>query len=190
MRHLLPVRERRLWIAVGLAVAALFLALYPLQFALDFLRARNLLRLTVAAVFCGGATAVLWWARRSALTLRGWGILGAAALVYGAIAAWLDVPQERLHLVEYGGLALLLREALAERSRRLSSPGSGGIAGRRAAWRALVAASAIGVADEVVQGILPNRQYDPRDIAFNVVAAALALATREAVEQVGRRRNG
>ncbi|MEZ5313213.1 MAG: hypothetical protein R2862_05920 [Thermoanaerobaculia bacterium] len=161
-----------------------------MQFVLDFLRARNLLRLTVAAVFCAGAAGVVWWARRSVLTRRGWAILGAAALVYAAIAARLEVPQERLHLVEYGGLALLLRAAFTERNGRLR-PAEADRTGRRtASWTALAVASAIGVADELVQGILPNRQYDPRDIGFNVVAAALALAAVEALDRVGRRRTG
>jgi hypothetical protein len=37
-------RERRRWIAVAIAVALLLAALYPLQFVLDALRSRNLLR--------------------------------------------------------------------------------------------------------------------------------------------------
>ncbi len=44
-------RERRLWLAVAVAVAALLVSLYPLQFALDALRARNLLRLTIGGLF-------------------------------------------------------------------------------------------------------------------------------------------
>jgi len=35
--------------------------------------------------------------------------------------------------------------------------------------------SAVGWCDERLQGITPGRHYDPRDIEFNVIAAALGL---------------
>lgn len=168
-------RERRLWIAVGLAIGAILVSLYPLQFVLDFLRARNLLRLSIAAIFLLALAAAVWWLARRRAPLAAWGILAAAGAVYVGAAAWLDVPQERLHLVQYGALALLLEAAFAARR---APAGRLGVA-----WRALAAAAAIGLLDEIVQGILPNRQYDPRDVLFNLLSAGLALASAAALRR-------
>ena len=46
---------------------------------------------------------------------------------------------------------------------------------------ALGIAAAVGWLDEAVQGILPNRIYDLRDVAFNALAAGLALAAAAAL---------
>ncbi len=170
-------RERRLWIAVALAVAAIFASLYPLQFLLDFLRSRNLLRLSIALLFLGCASGVAAWMIRRRARPRQWLLLGVAALLYAAFALALDVPQERLHLVEYGALALLLRAAFAERRRAAGQPADE----RSAALRALAAATAIGFVDELIQGVLPNRQYDLRDVVFNALSAAMALGTFAAI---------
>ena len=173
-------RERRLWLAVAMAVAALLAALYPLQFALDALRARNLLRLTIGGLFllCAAAGAVVLVRRRA--PLAAWLVGIAAGAVYAGCALAMEVPQERLHLVEYGALALLLREAIA--ASVAARPG-----GRRVSnvdvW-ALGAATATGWLDEAVQGILPNRMYDLRDVGFNALAAALALVAAAALRAV------
>lgn len=177
-------RERRRWTAVALAAGAILASLYPLQFLLDFLRARNLLRLSIAALFLAAAVAVVVWMLRRRAGLAGWLVLAVAAAAYAAFALVLDMPQERLHLVEYGGLALLFQSAFVERRRsRGRTPDS-----LAAAARAFLAASVFGLLDEVVQGILPNRQYDLRDVGFNALAAGMALATALALERVGERK--
>jgi hypothetical protein len=168
------VRERRLWLAVAIAVTLLLAALYPLQFVLDALRARNLLRLTIAGLFLFSACAAAVALARRRAPLAAWLAGAAAAAVYAVAALAMEVPQERLHLVEYGALALLLRAAVAE-SRRGRAP-----AWVTDAWT-LAGATAIGWLDEGVQGILPNRMYDLRDVGFNAFAAALALAAAAAM---------
>jgi hypothetical protein len=170
-------RERRLWLAVVAAVALLLAALYPLQFVLDALRARNLLRLTIAGLFLVCAVAVLLALARRRAPLRTFLVVALAGAIYAGIALAMEVPQERLHLVEYGALALLARAAIAASA-------------AVRAWRERVTnvdvwslglVTLIGWLDEAVQGALPNRQYDLRDVAFNALAAALALAAAAVV---------
>lgn len=175
-------RERRLWLAVAMTVGLLLAALYPMQFVLDALRARSLLRLTIAALFLLCAAAVLGALARARAPLLAWMVVALAGVVYAALALAMEVPQERLHLVEYGALALLLRSAIAESVARRP------VADRVSnvdVW-ALAAATAIGWLDEGVQGILPNRIYDLRDVAFNALAAALALLAAAAVRKAMR----
>lgn len=179
--------ERRLWLAVASAVSLLLAALYPMQFVLDALRARSLLRITIVALFLLCAAVVVGALARSRAPLAAWLVVTLAGTVYASLALAMEVPQERLHLVEYGALALLLRAAIAESVLRRP-------AGRRVSnvdvW-ALGASTAIGWLDEGVQGILPNRIYDLRDVAFNALAAALALTAGAAVRKAmrGTKRN-
>ena len=170
-------RERRLWLAVAGAVVVLLAALYPMQFALDALRARSLLRFAITVLFVACAAAVASTLARRCAPLRAWLVVALAGALYAAIALAMEVPQERLHLVEYGALALLMRAAIAESAaiRRLADRVS-----NVDVW-ALGAATAIGWLDEAVQGILPNRMYDLRDVAFNALAAALALGAAAAL---------
>lgn len=170
-------RERRWWVAVALAVALLLAALYPLQFVLDALRAANLLRLTIGGLFfsCALAAAVAFARRR--VRLRTWLVLALSTALYGALALVMEVPQERLHLVEYGALALLVRAAFAE---SLAVRGPGRRVTQAGVW-ALGLVALIGWLDELVQGALPNRHYDLRDVGWNALAAALALVAAAAV---------
>ncbi len=177
------LRERRLWIAVAAAVGLLLASLYPLQFVLDALRARNLLRVSIAGLFLLAAATVAGSLIRRRAPPRAWLVLVTGGVVYAALGLEMEVPQERLHLAEYGALAVLLRTAFAER-----------FAGRDASGRApnldiltVGAATAVGWLDELVQGILPNRQYDLRDVGFNALAAGLALAFAALLRAASRR---
>lgn len=73
-------------------------------------------------------------------------------------------PAERLHLVEYGALAYLLYRAL-----RLD------FSLRKAYVFGFLIASAFGIIDELIQGVLDNRVYETRDVAINVISAGLGL---------------
>jgi len=154
-------------LAAAGCVAAIYASAYPVQFVLDFLRAHNLLRLSIASIaLVVSSLAVAALARRHA-GQREWIVLALVALVYLVAASRLDIVQERIHLVEYGVLALLLR-------RGLEPPGGGGEA------RALVTAFGLtalaGLGDELWQGVLPNRHFDWRDVRLNAISGALALA--------------
>ncbi len=177
-------RQRRLWLLAGVYLAAIYGSLYPLQFALDALRARGLLRISIAAVFLGGAALAVAWGWRRRWRPAQWGVAAVGAGLFAAIATRFDVIQERLHLVEYGLLAGLLREAWRA---RWAEP-EGGLPPRRrwtAAAAALATTAAAGWLDEGIQWLLPNRVYDLRDVVLNAASGLLALAVLEAIESVG-----
>lgn len=94
----------------------------------------------------------------------------------GVIAAYimfflrLGLP-ERSHLIEYGVLAIFIHLAISERvsqGKLISTP----------ALIAFLIAFLIGVVDECIQICLPHRIFDPIDIMFNGIAAALAIGSR------------
>ncbi|MGH7818995.1 MAG: VanZ family protein, partial [Candidatus Binatia bacterium] len=85
------------------------------------------------------------------------------ALAYGTLVWYLSaVPDEVVHVAEYGLLAILFWWALEAGERP------------RAAW-AVALTGLVGLADELVQGATPGRFFDWRDVAGNLVAGALPV---------------
>lgn len=104
-------------------------------------------------------------------------LLAALLFVYGYLLKYhCKFPAERLHLIEYGLLAYLLYRALW-----LDLP-------RAPAYvLGFLISSAFGFLDEVIQHILPNRVFELRDIATNVIASALGLLAVSACLRISSR---
>ena len=86
----------------------------------------------------------------------------------------MTVPTERSHLIEYGVVGILIFEALTERAsqgRRVPLP----------PLLAVLATATLGVLDEGIQAILPNRVFDPVDILFNLLAGTMAVGASVAL---------
>ncbi len=163
-------QERRWWTVSLVYLVAIYLSLYPLQFVMTFLRERNLLRLSMAALFAATAAVVVAVMRRRRATRREWLALLLVGAVYLLLLSRMTIIQERLHLIEYGALALGFRAALVARA-----AAGGGRAGVPPSLGALLLATGAGWLDEGIQAILPNRVYDLRDVGFNGLAAGVAL---------------
>ncbi|MDD9943096.1 MAG: VanZ family protein [Myxococcales bacterium] len=157
-------------------VAAVFGAL---PFARDLvlaLRSTNLLAGSVTAVYAASVAVVVYHVVFD-LRASDWLAFAVVALLIGVIAALLlglSIPEERVHFLQYAVMALLARNALSSRR-----PGQVGAA--RALLGAVVLTSALGVADEGVQWLLPQRVFDLRDIWLNVGAVVVGLALDEAL---------
>lgn len=176
--------ERRLWWGLVAYLAAIYATLYPIQFAMDALRARGWLRHSIVFLFALAALAAAVWLARRRPGWREWTALAASGLAYAALASRMEILQERIHLVQYGFVAVLLGAALALRRRA----GERRLQGRHAVATATIAGTlAAGWIDEAIQAVLPNRVYDLRDVAFNGLAGALAVAAGAAVEAARRR---
>lgn len=74
-------------------------------------------------------------------------------------------PIEQIHFIEYGLLSFFLFRTLRHTVR---APWGYGVT--------CLAASAVGMVDELIQGLLPNRVFDVRDIGINIWAGALGMA--------------
>ncbi len=180
-------RERRLWLWVLATLAAIYASMGPVGSLVAALRERNLLRLSIAlALVVIGVAVIGPWLRRR----PGWreiGVALAVAAVY--LLAWvrIPIPEERTHLAEYGVVALLIHQALAERARQ----------GRRVpapAALAVAATALLGWLDEAIQATLPHRVYDLRDVGVNALAGLMAIAASLALtwarRLAARRRGG
>jgi len=165
-------REMRLWSAAGLCLFLIYASLYIARPVAEYLRDRNLLRLVVFLIFILTAALILWRVLLDGPRVR---VLVTLGLVIGGYLVVLlgipMLPEERLHFLEYGLFAGLVYGALRERRRQgaatLVSPFAG----------ALALTFVAGWVDEGIQAVLPNRVYDPRDVAFNTGAGLICLVS-------------
>ena len=79
----------------------------------------------------------------------------------------LGIP-ERTHLIEYSVLGIFIHEALLERNKQDTRL-------LKTSLLAIVITVLLGVIDESLQLIIPNRVFDPVDILFNSLAAFIAI---------------
>lgn len=166
--------EARSWVLCG-GYLVLLAASLPLGPGIVVaLRQQELLGFAVSAVYFGSAALLAHYVLfdgHLSDRVAFWSLVLVAALA-GAFLLGLRVPEERVHFFQYGVLGLLLRSALCHRNAPLPSMAIGALL-----------ASGIGLADELIQGWLPNRHFDSRDIGLNAVGAVLALVGDEALHR-------
>jgi len=181
MPTFVSTRERRLWFLALAVVMAIYATLGLAGTLMGDLGERRLLD----HIFFWGFIAIVVTMVTNGLTRRPRvvevGLAVAVMATYLLLVLRTGIPAaERTHLVEYGVVAVLIYEALRERADhgRLRSP----------PWLlAIVATSAIGILDELVQLFLPNRVFDPIDVGFNVLAAAMAVLATAVLASTRRR---
>ncbi len=127
----------------------------------------NLCLIAIAA-FLIGYLALRKKERRKSAYLSLAGLLTS----YGYFIYRLPIPTERIHLAEYGLLAHLIHRGLWKE----------GIRGSQSYVVAVTATYLIGMADEAVQYVLPNRVGEFRDVLINGLCGALALWLTAIVE--------
>lgn len=85
-----------------------------------------------------------------------------AGLIY---SFFLPLPEERIHLVQFGLLGLLACPSLKGREN----------GGWIWLWKPFLFVLLIGAADEVLQWFLPDRVFDTRDILFNALGGVWGI---------------
>jgi hypothetical protein len=171
-------RERRLWIMAGSCLLLVYSSLYIARPITDWLRDANLLRLAVGGSFFLAAVWVGFRLFRSHSGWRVWVALVGIASGYVLLISRFELPEERLHFLEYGVVGGLVFAALLERQEQTRRESGEVQGGHRHFWPAVGAVVLTGIAgwvDEGIQELLPNRFYDLRDVAMNVAAGVLAV---------------
>jgi peptidoglycan/LPS O-acetylase OafA/YrhL len=158
-------RAARITLAVYLLV--IYATLGVVRILTNFLRDRGVLRASVVIAFAVVSAAVLWLIFRDARrrTWRTVVALAIAGCVYAAVIYPMNSPEEKIHFIEYGGVAALAY---------VSAPRQWTKVKRFVECAVFVAAA--GWIDEGIQALLPSRFYDLRDVAFNAAAGLMALA--------------
>jgi hypothetical protein len=131
------------------------------------LNAANLTGLVVTLVFMGAAAGGLGLLvfRYRLKDPAAYALLVVAATTVAYFAWGLDVPEERVHFIQFGLLSMVAAWTFAPR-----------LAGVALYGVAFAVSAAAGVVDEAIQGIVPDRVFDWSDIGLDVTAAALGVA--------------
>lgn len=125
----------------------------------------------VLAIFLGGGIFLIYTSRLWRLPLTN--MLSTAIILLAGIgySFSLPLPEERIHLVQFGLLGLLACPSLKGREE------SGWI------WKPLLFVFLVGVSDEVLQWFLPDRVFDLRDILFNTLGGIWGLLLYVAIQR-------
>lgn len=172
-------REKRLWLyalIVLLTIISTLIIGQPLVKLFTSQDVRAAIFLLVMAII--GTTILIHGLKtqpsRAEVTI--W--LGLAA-VYIMFFLRLGMP-ERSHLMEYSVLAIFIHMALIERIGQESLI-------LKPALLAIAATFIIGLLDECVQIFLPDRVFDPNDIAFNGFSGLLAIGSRMVLQWIRKK---
>ncbi|MCK4881526.1 MAG: VanZ family protein [Candidatus Omnitrophica bacterium] len=160
-------RRIRRWILAGAWTGLIYSTLYIVRPICEFLKQYAGFSFFVnAGIVFFGISIVLVFVKTKRIRRRlTYALLFLVIAVYSLGMTWLSIPEERLHFVEYGVLAFLIYRAL--------------ILDLRAGQSFLAAfaiTSLIGLGDEGIQYLLPNRYYQFKDVCLNSASAALGLA--------------
>ena len=181
-------RERNLWLFAAGYTLLIYSTLAVVRTLTTYLRQRGLVRPTLWTLSAGAVIAVLVWVVRGRPKAREWAVLGLVAVGYLAVLPLAKVPEEKFHLLEYGLLGGVIYAAVRERARHAvlgrAAPEAEppGVAPalpahlRHAPATAFLLTAALGLVDEMLQGVLPSRFYDTRDVLLNALAGGLAIA--------------
>ena len=161
--------EKKLWLWAFAAFAAIFLTLFIGRPLANQLRDQNVQAVFFVLGLLLVAAAVIAHGLRTKPGKIELSILLGIIAVYVMLIFRLGAP-ERSHLMEYSVLAIFIHKALIEREKQ----------DKRIRYPALYAwliACSIGMLDESIQIVLPNRVFDPRDMLFNSLAATMAIGS-------------
>jgi hypothetical protein len=153
-------------IALAITLVVIYATLGVVRDITNFLRDRGILRVSVVTAFVLAAALILWLIFRDARnrTRRVVFSLVCVAVVYAIVIYPMNSPEEKIHFIQYGVVALLAHA---------SAPPAWSAKTRFLACALFVAAA--GWIDEGIQALLPSRFYDLRDVAFNAAAGLMAL---------------
>jgi hypothetical protein len=166
-------RERH-WVAFGAYVAVVFVTVPFARQVVLALRNTDTLGATVTAAYAVAVAGVVHYVlfNRRLADWIAFVVVAALLCVVTVLLLGLAIPEERVHFLQYGSMALLARSALARGT-------EGDARAARHLLLGIAITSTLGLLEECLQGLVPRRVFDWRDVAMNAGAAFTALSLDE-----------
>lgn len=162
-------REKRYWFWAFIVLITILSTLVIGQPLANQLRDQNVQAVFFSLAMLLMAAAVVVHGLKTKPSKTEWATLIGVVAVYVMFFVRLGAP-ERSHLMEYSILAIFIHKALVERMTPVGNK-------LKTALLALSITFIIGVLDEVIQIVIPNRVFDPEDIVFNGMAATMTIVS-------------
>ncbi len=154
------------WSLIACYVTLIYSTLYIMRPILNFLKMtlKGYLNLSVGVMFLAILSLVLAHiiSNRERYSLSQYLWFSFICCLYGLALCIVDVPEEKIHFIEYGVLSALIYLALTH-----------DINNRSIYFLSSLIVFVFGAIDEVIQWVLPNRIFDIRDIVLNGTAGIL-----------------
>ena len=174
---LTSAREKRLWLQAALVQLVIYASLAYVRAPTNWLRERNLLRLTVGALFLAAVVLIVRRVLRNRPGVGEWMVLAAFGGIYAIVLTDMRMVEERVHFLEYGLVGGLIYAALRERrDNRVEGGAAPGLLARFPAPTAMLLTGLLGWGDEGIQALLPQRFYELRDVGMNVAGVLVVSA--------------
>jgi VanZ family protein len=165
--------QKQRWALFGAYVGVVFVTVPFTRRIVLALRNTDLLGATVTGLYAVAVAGVVHYVlfNRRLADWIAFAVVAALLCVVTVLLLGLAIPEERVHFLQYGLMALLARHACAAPRAELRV--GTGLA------LALLLTTALGLLDECLQGIVPGRVFDWRDVGMNAGAALTALLLDE-----------
>jgi len=169
-------REIRLWMVAISVILAIYSTLGMVRDWFQFLESSN----WGAGIFIGGCSSILIFVVTQEITkIPRWKEIIVAigvALTYFLVIKYTDQIEQRIHVITYGVVALLIHAAMLERvTHGHHIPASSLIA--------MAIAASLGTIDELIQLTLQSRVFALRDIQYNILASVMAVISNIALRR-------
>lgn len=161
-------REKYRWFWAFLIFATIISTLFMGQPLANQLRDQNIQAIFFLSGMVLIATAVIIHGLKNKPGKVEFSVLIGILAVYVMFFFRLGAP-ERSHLIEYSVLTIFIHNALTERFRFGNQI--------KPVWLTFLITFGIGVLDESIQQLLPDRVFDWEDILFNGIAVMMALGS-------------
>jgi VanZ family protein len=176
------------WSLIGCYVTLIYSTLYIMRPVINFLKMtiKDYFNLSVIIAFLMMLSFVLVCIikNRENYEISQYLWFAFISCLYGLVIYILDVPEEKIHFIEYGILSGLVYAALSHSIHNISIY-----------FLCAFIVFVFGALDEVIQWALPNRMFDTRDIIMNGIAGILVqlliamVINKRKVVLISRRRD-
>jgi hypothetical protein len=165
--------QKQRWAIFGGYVGVVFVTVPFTRRIVLALRNTDLLGATVTGLYALAVAGVVHYVlfNRRLADWIAFVVVAALLCVVTVLLLGLAIPEERVHFLQYGLMALLARYACAPALGRLRVGTGLGLA--------LLLTATLGLLDECLQGLVPGRVFDWRDVGMNAGAALTALLLDE-----------
>jgi hypothetical protein len=154
--------KRKIWTFITIYISAIYLTLSAMPPVLDFIYStigrESLGKLVNSILFLSLSLIVLVSLKKGILKSF---LIALPMIVVALFVYEIDLPEERVHFLEYGLLGILFIKAVGTGYRQIAF--------------SLVCVLLAGCIDELIQFLLPNRVGELRDVVMNSTGGVLGL---------------
>ncbi|MFH1478523.1 MAG: VanZ family protein [Candidatus Omnitrophota bacterium] len=166
--------DRRYWVFSISWILLIYSTLYVVRPICNFLKRNTefefLILIGLLSVFIG--IVIVFRKRLLEKQLSSKALFILVIILYAISLRYIEYPEEKIHLVEYGFLSYLFLKAL--------KPSLKGVLLYIAAF---LLTSIVGWIDEGIQYLLPNRYYQATDVLLNIISGGFGLLLTFSLER-------